>query len=1115
MLVGPARVFFMDEISTGLDSSTTLQIVNSMKQSINILGGTAVISLLQPAPETYMRFDDIILLSDGQIVFQGPREHVHEFFETIGFRCPERKGVADFLQEVTSWKDQHQYWVCHDKPYRFVTAMEFVDAFQSSQIGQELADELARPFDRSQNHPAALTTSKYGVSRKELLKSCIAREILLMKRNSFAYVFKSVQLLFLCVIATTVFLRSKMHRDSIMDGDIFMGALFFTELVMMFNSFSEISMTIDKLPVFYKQRDLLFFPAWAYALPTCILKILISFMEVSIWVFVNYYATGFDPNATRFFKQYLLLLLLTTQMASSQFRLMAALSRNLIIANTFGFFAFLVILSMGGFILSREYVKKWWKWGYWISPVMYLHNAISVNKFLGNNWNHVPLGSTEPLGMMILKSRGVFSEGKWYWIAIGALIGYIILFNILTSVALTYLNPPGKSQAIISEAILKQKHNTTKESIQISCDSHDEALSAAGKRDETRGNSASSDSLSRTEAVVKSNQENIILPFVPLSLTFLNIKYSVDMPQEMKTRGVSEDWLELLKGVSGAFRPGFLTALMGVSGAGKTTLLDVLAGRKTGGYIEGSIAVSGNPKKQETFARVSGYCEQNDIHSPSVTVYESALYSAWLRLPDEIDSNRRKIFVQRVLDLVELTSLFDALVGLPGVNGLAAEQRKRLTIAIELVANPSIIFMDEPTSGLDARAAAIVIRTVRNIVDTGRTVVCTIHQPSIDLFEAFDELYLMKRGGEEIYVGPIGYRSCHLINYFEGIDGVGKIMDGYNPATWVLEQTTSTQEVTVGVSFHDIYKNSEVFQRNKALIEELSTPLPGSKDIYFPTQYSRSYITQFVACLWKQSLSYWRNPPYVGIRFFFTAVLALMIGSMFWDLGSRRDGPQDIFNASGAMFISVILLGVQNSLAIQPVVAIERMIFYREKAAGMFSDLPSALAQVVVEILCIFIQSILYVLIVYPMIGFEWTVVKFFWYLFFMFFTLLYYTLLGMMFVAMTPNVHISGIFLVAFHLTSQLFCGTMVPRPSIPVWWRWFYWADPVAWSLYGLIASQYGDKHDKFDTGETLAEFLKRYLGYKHDFLPVVAVMVAVFPLCFALMYAIFMKVLHFQKR
>ena len=124
----------------------------------------------------------------------------------------------------------------------------------------------------------------------------------------------------------------------------------------------------------------------------------------------------------------------------------------------------------------------------------------------------------------------------------------------------------------------------------------------------------------------------------------LTSRQTIDLVwQEMKGQGVEEDRLQLLRNVSGAFRPGILSALVGVSGAGKTTLMDVLAGRKTGGYIEGSINISGYPKNQATFARVSGYCEQNDIHSPYVTIYESLLYSAWLRLSSDIDSRARKV----------------------------------------------------------------------------------------------------------------------------------------------------------------------------------------------------------------------------------------------------------------------------------------------------------------------------------------------------------------------------------------------------------------------------------------------------------------------------------------
>jgi ABC-type multidrug transport system ATPase subunit len=111
----------------------------------------------------------------------------------------------------------------------------------------------------------------------------------------------------------------------------------------------------------------------------------------------------------------------------------------------------------------------------------------------------------------------------------------------------------------------------------------------------------------------------------------------------MKEQGFTESRLQLLSDISGAFRPGVLTALVGVSGAGKTTLMDVLAGRKTSGAIEGDITLSGYPKKQETFARISGYCEQTDIHSPNVTVFESITYSAWLRLSSDIDDGTKKV----------------------------------------------------------------------------------------------------------------------------------------------------------------------------------------------------------------------------------------------------------------------------------------------------------------------------------------------------------------------------------------------------------------------------------------------------------------------------------------
>ncbi|GJM93951.1 hypothetical protein PR202_ga10552 [Eleusine coracana subsp. coracana] len=372
--------------------------------------------------------------------------------------------------------------------------------------------------------------------------------------------------------------------------------------------------------------------------------------------------------------------------------------------------------------------------------------------------------------------------------------------------------------------------------------------------------------------------------------------------------------------------------------------------------------------------------------------------------------------------------------------------------------------MDEPTSGLDARAAAIVMRTVRNTVDTGRTVVCTIHQPSIDIFEAFDELFLLKRGGEEIYAGPLGHHSLELIKYFEGIEGVSKIKEGYNPATWMLEVTTVSQEQILGVDFSDIYKNSELYQRNKALIKELSQPAPGSSELYIPSRYSQSSFTQCMACLWKQNLSYWRNPPYNTVRFFFTTIIALLLGTIFWDLGGKVRSSQDLFNAMGSMYSAVLFIGVMNCTSVQPVVAVER---------------PDQLisSQVVIELPYALVQATIYGVIVYSMIGFEWTAAKFFWYLFFGYFTLLYFTFYGMMAVGMTPNYHIAAIVSSAFYAIWNLFSGFIIPRPCRSGGGGTATYA-PLHGRSTGLVVSQFGDMMTEMEDGTIVKVFVEELL-------------------------------------
>lgn len=385
MIVGPTKTLFMDEISTGLDSSTTFQIVKCLQQIVHLTDASVLMSLLQPAPETFDLFDDIILLSEGQIVYQGPRDHILEFFESFGFKCPERKGTADFLQEVTSKKDQEQYWVDRNRPYRYIPVSEFASRFKAFHVGKQLSNELSVPFDKSRGHKAALVFDKYSVSKRELLKSCWDKEWLLMQRNAFFYVFKTVQIIIIAAITCTLFLRTEMHTNNESDANLYIGALLFGMIINMFNGFAEMAMMVSRLPVFYKQRDLLFYPSWTFTLPTFLLGIPTSIFESTAWMVVTYYSIGFAPDAGRFFKQFLLVFLIQ-QMAAALFRLIASVCRTMMIANTGGALTLLLVFLLGGFLLPRSEIPEWWRWAYWISPLTYAFNGLTVNEMFAPRW---------------------------------------------------------------------------------------------------------------------------------------------------------------------------------------------------------------------------------------------------------------------------------------------------------------------------------------------------------------------------------------------------------------------------------------------------------------------------------------------------------------------------------------------------------------------------------------------------------------------------------------------------------------------------------------------------------------------------------------------------------
>ncbi|EPS74137.1 hypothetical protein M569_00618, partial [Genlisea aurea] len=438
MMVGPRKTLFMDEISTGLDSSTTFQIVNCVKNFVHIMEGTVLMALLQPAPETFELFDDIILLCEGHIVYQGPRTGVVEFFESLGFRLPPRKSVADFLQEVTSRKDQEQYWD-NRSSYEFIPVETIAEHFKNSKYGRDVESYLSVPLDKSRIHPSALPKTKFAAPLMVLFKACFSREILLISRHRFLYIFRTCQVAFVGIITCTMFLRTRLHPTDMNNAQLYLSCLFFGMVHMMFNGFSELPLMIFRLPVFYKQRDNLFHPAWAWSFSSFILRVPYSVVESVVWSCVVYYTVGLAPSAGRFFR-FMLLLFSIHQMALGLFRAMASLARDMIIANTFGSAALFVIFLLGGFIIPKAMIKPWWTWAFWVSPLSYAQRAISVNEFTATRWIEQTIAGNTNLGNAFLKLHSFPSDDNWYWIGVGVLLAYAVLFNICVTLALTFLN---------------------------------------------------------------------------------------------------------------------------------------------------------------------------------------------------------------------------------------------------------------------------------------------------------------------------------------------------------------------------------------------------------------------------------------------------------------------------------------------------------------------------------------------------------------------------------------------------------------------------------------------------------------------------------------------------
>ena len=344
----------------------------------------------------------------------------------------------------------------------------------------------------------------------------------------------------------------------------------------------------------------------------------------------------------------------------------------------------------------------------------------------------------------------------------------------------------------------------------------------------------------------------------------------------------------LLDNVTGWVRPGTLTCLMGVSGAGKTTLLDTLAQRhNTSGKHTGNIVVDGMPLKP-SYQRKTGYVQQQDLHLATSTVREALMFSALLRQPASVPREEKLAYVEAVIEMLNMEAFSEAVVGQPGV-GLNIEQRKLLTIGVELAAKPTILFLDEPTSGLDSQSSWTIISLLRKLANNGQAILATIHQPSAMLFQQFDSILLLARGGKTTYFGPLG-KECHTLTcYFES-SGARMCDSEENPAEYVLNVIGDNSR-----DWPEIWKSSKEFVATKLMLRDAVAVHPGaSADPDDNQEFALWFSSQLHHVLLRLFQNYWRNPGYIYAKFQSGIMSALFIGFTFFLQDSSATGMQNL-----------------------------------------------------------------------------------------------------------------------------------------------------------------------------------------------------------------------------
>ncbi|KKK25750.1 hypothetical protein ARAM_002194 [Aspergillus rambellii] len=1063
-LATKSTVVCWDNSTRGLDASTALDYAKSLRIMTDVSKRTTLVTLYQAGESIYELMDKVLVIDSGRMLYQGPAHLARQYFINLGFYCPGQSTTADFLTSVCD-PNARQF-----QPGREAstpkTPEELEAGFKQSEIYKRIGADVesyerrlrdtnredTQRFQKTVAQSKSKTVSKkssYTVSLARQVAACVQREFWLLWGDKTSLYTK-----YFIIIGNALIMSSLFYGEPLDTSGAFSrgGVLLFSVLFLGWLQLTELMPAVSGRGIIARHKDYAFYRPSAVSIARMVVDFPTIFCMTLPFTLIVYFLSGLDVSASKFWI-YFLFVYTTAFCITTLYRMFAALSPTIDDAVRFGGIALNVLVLFIGYVIPKRALVDgsiWFGWLFFVNPLPYSYEAVLSNEFSDRVMECSPsmlvprgpgvdpqyqgcalagsrLGSTSVSGSQYLEQAFQFTRHH-LWRNFGVLIAFTVLYLLVTIVATELVSfVGGGGGALVFKPSKRAKQ--LKASID-KVDDEENAQDAAGEKAALPGNPV----LENNETFNRiSNSDRIF--------TWHQVEYTV--PYGNGTR-------KLLNGVSGYAKPGIMIALMGASGAGKTTLLNTLAQRQRTGVVGGDMLVDGRPLGTD-FQRGTGFCEQMDLHDNTATIREALEFSALLRQDRNTPRQEKLEYVNQIIELLELEEIQDAIIG-----SLNVEQKKRVTIGVELAAKPSLLlFLDEPTSGLDSQAAFSIVRFLRKLSHAGQAIVCTIHQPSSMLIQQFDMILALNPGGNTFYFGPVGEDGGEVIKYFAERGAV--CPPAKNVAEFILETAAKpTKRDGKIIDWNAEWRNSEEFQKVQQEIERIheerrNIPLDDDKAAEY--EFAASTWTQTSLLTKRIFTQYWRDPSYYYSKLFTSVIIGVFNGFTFWMLDDSLASMQ---NRMFSLYLIILLPPIFLN-GIVPKFYMNRSLWEaREYPSRIYGWVAFCTANIVCEIPMAIVSCVIYFLVWYFPVGFP-TDSSSAGYVFLM--TLLFFLFQsswGQWICAFAPSFTVISNILPFFFVMTGLFNGVVRPYNAYPVFWKyWMYYVNPMTWWIRGVISA------------------------------------------------------------